>query len=616
MKKLFLSTLAAIILLVSCEPIERITMQKTIAFQQGSAQGRIIDLSSASHSDYGFVYDTLNSGMTGQHKFSMGQPSRGDFTGALNIPYGNWLLRTYVKENSGTLYGNDLSVYVAYPVIQSAQTSNLTYNSAAIATVIYANNNIVTVSIEYGSTTVYGNQLNVSAPLIDNIASAINVQLTGLTRLTTYHCRIKIQSDGGIVYGNDISFITPDYPKPIFLSQQASNISNTSASLSAVIIPNNGKISVSFQYGTTTSYGSTIISSSDTINGSNSITVNSSLTGLTPSTIYHCRVKTVGVAGIINSDDFSFTTTATPVPFVVSISTVNVDVSGAMLKGIANANNLQSQVTFEYGTTTDYGQTVTPVPNVIAGATPTSVIATISGLNNYTTYHYRLKITNNIYNPVYSADSTFFTQPSPYVVDVDGNKYTNVLIGTQTWMVENLKVRHYREGNPITIISNNSDWHLPFAGAGWYNNDSATYNNSYGLLYNGYIANLNVSVCPIGWHVPNDVDWSTLSNYLGGDSIAGGKLKESGTAHWLVPNTGATNQSGFTALAGGMRNGLGNFEQIGTGAYYWSTAPNYPYDFSKTNVNSVMYNNDSIYRDPNVYIQPGYSIRCIKDSKK
>ena len=138
------------------------------------------------------------------------------------------------------------------------------------------------------------------------------------------------------------------------------------------------------------------------------------------------------------------------------------------------------------------------------------------------------------------------------VTDVDGNVYNTVTIGTQCWLQENLKTTKYKDGTSIPLVTDNSAWgSLSTPGYCWYNNDD-TYKNTYGALYNYYTVLTN-NLCPSGWHVATEREWSTLVTYLGGASIAGGKLKESGTTHWVTPNTGANNETGFIALPGGRR---------------------------------------------------------------
>jgi uncharacterized protein (TIGR02145 family) len=151
------------------------------------------------------------------------------------------------------------------------------------------------------------------------------------------------------------------------------------------------------------------------------------------------------------------------------------------------------------------------------------------------------------------------------VTDIDGNVYNTVTIGTQVWMKENLKTTKFSDGTDIPLMTD--VWDAP--NYGWYNNDSATYANPYGALYNGYSVKTG-NLCPSGWHVPTNEEWTTLADYLDGDSVAGGKLKETGTTHWISPNTGATNETGFTALPGGISGSHYSGSLIGEVGFWWS----------------------------------------------
>jgi uncharacterized protein (TIGR02145 family) len=206
------------------------------------------------------------------------------------------------------------------------------------------------------------------------------------------------------------------------------------------------------------------------------------------------------------------------------------------------------------------------------------------------------------------------------VTDVDGNSYNAVVIGTQTWMAENLKATKYNDGTAIPNVTDNTAWGALTTGA--YCDYSNTPSNStiYGRLYIWYSVDNNSAtkvasnggknVCPTGWHVPTNSEWSSLTTYLGGESVAGGKLKEIGTAHWLSPNTGATNETGFTALPGGYRYGNGAFSYIGTGGNWWSSTES---STSDAWLRYLRYYFSNVYGYP-INKQDGFSVRCLKDN--
>lgn len=196
------------------------------------------------------------------------------------------------------------------------------------------------------------------------------------------------------------------------------------------------------------------------------------------------------------------------------------------------------------------------------------------------------------------------------VTDIDGNVYQTVTIGTQVWMVENLKTTKFRDGTSIQNITDESEWYKITSPAYcWYNNDISN-KRTYGALYNWYAVNTG-KLAPTGWHVPTDDEWTTLYTYLGGADFAGGKMKETGTAHWESPNTGATNMSGFTGLPGGFQYGGGyGFNEIRTTSAWWSSTavdPNPPRGLG------LSYNMSDIF-EIRLGEGGGYSVRCIRDN--
>ena len=204
--------------------------------------------------------------------------------------------------------------------------------------------------------------------------------------------------------------------------------------------------------------------------------------------------------------------------------------------------------------------------------------------------------------------SVYFNLTAQTVTDYDGNVYTTVAIGNQQWLVENLKVTHYRNGDPVPLVTDGGTWiNLTTGAYCWFNNNIEN-KATYGALYNWFTTIDERKIAPTGCHVPTEAEWAELIEYLGGREIAGGKMKETGTAHWLAPNTGATNSSGFTGLPGGVRivQGFAGMELVGD---WWSCT----YDAGEiANAQSLNYQDTILYDadGPCVY---GYSIRCLKN---
>jgi uncharacterized protein (TIGR02145 family) len=211
---------------------------------------------------------------------------------------------------------------------------------------------------------------------------------------------------------------------------------------------------------------------------------------------------------------------------------------------------------------------------------------------------------------IYSRSEVSFKTSTVIETDIDGNVYYGIQIGTQLWMRENLKTTKYNDGTNISLVADNTAWSdLTTPGYCWYGNDAATYKNVYGALYNWYAVGTS-TLCPTGWHVPSDADWTILTTYLGGENAAGGKLKETSYVHWQTPNAGATNESGFAALPGGYREYSGSFASIGYNGLWWSST-----EYNTTNAwyRSLGSEFNMVVRQNDRSMKTGFSVRCIKD---
>lgn len=196
--------------------------------------------------------------------------------------------------------------------------------------------------------------------------------------------------------------------------------------------------------------------------------------------------------------------------------------------------------------------------------------------------------------------------PGGGVTDVDGNTYQSVIIGTQEWMSENLKTSKYSNGNNIFNETDQTTWLNLTSGAWVYYNNDSQFDIPFGKLYNWHAVSDTRNICPNGWHVPSDLEWMTLVNYLGGENVAGTKMKSVGTQFWQSPNTG-TNESGFTGLPGGNRSG--SFLSEGLWGYWWSSTE---FNSGGAWLYSLNYNfPQAIRNNPGKVF--GYSVRCIND---
>ena len=232
---------------------------------------------------------------------------------------------------------------------------------------------------------------------------------------------------------------------------------------------------------------------------------------------------------------------------------------------------------------------------------------TLTDLMVYTRYYYRAFVTND--NDTLYGEETSFTTQGGTVTDIDGNVYTTISIGSQVWMVENLRVTRYRNGDSIALVKDNSVWNNPFTlpspGAYCYYNNNPGHRMVYGALYNFMAANRQIA--PDGWHVPTKSEWSVLRHNSGFE-------KESGTTHWKSPNVGATNDNGFTALPGGSRSFTGTFDYIRESAYFWSSTPAGDFSGNPSGGYLIGLSYDVDYGwDGGIDQKYGFSIRCVRD---
>ena len=196
------------------------------------------------------------------------------------------------------------------------------------------------------------------------------------------------------------------------------------------------------------------------------------------------------------------------------------------------------------------------------------------------------------------------------VTDVDGNTYNTISIGNQTWLTENLKVTKYNDQVPISLVLDDASWSTQTEPAYCYYEGDIANSNVYGNLYNWHVVNNTKNVCPSGYYVPSIADWEELITFVGGNAVAGGKLKEMGLEHWLDPNTGADNSSSFTLLPSGWRaNNNGFYENLSYMAFVWSSTS---VDAQSSSIILVGYDSPACYTSDS-HILTGLPIRCLKD---
>jgi uncharacterized protein (TIGR02145 family) len=367
-------------------------------------------------------------------------------------------------------------------------------------------------------------------------------------------------------------------------------------------------------------YPNPTIANNKTINSFGTGIFESLFTGLNPLTTYFVRAYATNNDGTSYGEEFSFTTTQKTAP-VLTTRNPAITQSSARTGGNISSNGGDP--------VSAYGVCWSTLPNptisdyiTTDGSGTANFSSLLTGLSSNTTYYTRAYATNSV-GTAYGDEITFIlwiNQPGPSVTDIDGNIYNSVKIGNQVWLAENLKTTKFKDGTSIPLVTDQTQWNnLLSPGYCWYYNDETAYKELYGALYNWY-AVFNQNICPTGWHVPSDGEWTELSNYLEGENVAGGKLKESGIIHWDRNNISGTNESGFTALPGGGR--FTNFVGILSAGYWWTSTPiSISLPHSTNAMSRYIYGesadlykpNTKYWTDYDYTMRRGHSIRCVQN---
>ncbi|MGE5456982.1 MAG: FISUMP domain-containing protein [Methanococcaceae archaeon] len=432
--------------------------------------------------------------------------------------------------------------------------------------------------------------------------------LTGLTPNTIYYVRAYATNSGGTSYGDQVSFTTIQVEIPVLTTTDVTSITQTTSAAGGEITDDKGgSVTVRGVCWSTSENPTT--SDSKTSDGTGTGIFSSSLTGLTGNTTYYVRAYATNSAGTGYGSQVSFKTS----PVIPTVNTT--EISGIGFYSGTTGGNITSDggsSIIQRGVCWSNSQNPTTSDSkTIDGAETGTFISNIDNLLPGETYYLRAFAANSV-GTGYGEQIQFKTVPK-ILADTDGNNYDIILIGNQFWFKQNLKTTKYNNGDPVTSttpltydISGESEPEYQWPAGGSETNVAV-----YGRLYTWYSVNDSRNLCPAGWHVPTLNEWMILINYLGGEAVAGDKLKEAGTDHWPSPNN-STNESEFTALPGGDKS-ESMFRSFGyTGNYWTSTYYGVP---GGNAANYIQIDRELSNVVPNLHFRHyGYSVRCMKDN--
>ena len=599
----------------------------TITTNSAVLGGNVTSDGNATVTEKGIVYATTPNPTTANTKVAMGSGT-GSFNQSVAGLTANttYYVRAYAINSVGTAYGTQVSFttsqILSLPTVTTSDATTITTNSAVLGGIVTNDGNATVTEKGIVYATAQNPTITNTKVVLGSGTGSFSNTVSGLVPNTTYYVRAYAINNQGTAYGNNFIFKTLG-KLPSVITEDVSGITTTSAVLNGLVNPNSLNTTVSFEWGETNNFGNSTLAVQNPVIGSSYVNVNSVITGLSPSTLYYVRISASNSLGATYGQEISFITRNG----IIELITTNIKVlsSTSAFCGVNILNDGGDSII-------DRGVCFNLINNptinddkIIINSSQSNFNITINNLLEDTRYYLRAFASNK--TGVYYGDQVSFTTlKKGQIADMDGNVYNTIAIGTQIWTKENLKTTKYANGDSIPNVINNSNWQTS-SGAWRYYNDDVQYNNIYGKLYNWQSIADDRNICPHGWHIPSENEWETLELYLGMNpdelngfafrgvsANVGEKMKKVDETLWNNPNTGATNESGFSAVPGGRYNGDGTFIFIGLEGTFWSSTLSTP----STNLawlRILNYQNNGIYRSPpqGHMMGGGFSCRCIKD---
>lgn len=546
-----------------------------------------------------------------------------------------YYVRAYATNIVGTAYGEEFTFSTLQTPVLATITTTLitaiTYDAAEGGGTISSDGGSgVTLRGICWSTSI-NPTTSLSTKTIDGLGTgSFSSSMTGLLPNQLYHVRAYATNSVGTVYGEDISFTTTNLPLlPIITTDPVTNITYNGATMGGVIT-NAGASQVTSRgicWSTSPSPTSDLITANFLGSGTGSFSCNL-LNYLAANTTYYVRAFAINSAGTAYGNEVVFVSAAPILP-TLGTSTYSYFTTTSFQASCSITNDGGSPI-LEKGVcwSTSPNPTVNEITKTLNGPGLNSFVNSITNLTPGTLYYYRSYATNSVGTAYGTQNQTTIPLPANppalnfsdlnygTVVDIDGNAYSTIQIGTQIWMAQNLRVTRYSNGDSIPNIQGSLEWADATTDAfSYYNNDTSTA-EVYGNYYNYKVASDSRNVCPVGWRVPSNGNWATLVSYSGGSQNAADSLKEPGSVHWTTANClTCNNPKGFTAVGAGYRSETtGSFDSFKFKTYWWTrtsfgSGTGYAYS-TRANVSTISSTALSIDNPAG----RGCSIRCIKDT--